>query len=511
MALITLYLNMRIPLLKALALIVLSFPGCAILNPPKQVTQVIYYFPAGLDPAINHEFYEYQIFSQIYEPLLKLGDDYKTLESCLAESWAIGENEKDYIFHLRPGVKFHDDSRLTAGAARYSMLRQIKLRPDFLPFTMIETITAVDDLTLLIKLKYPYSPFLYSLTSPNGLVIMSGQAIEKYGDEIGRHPYGSGPFTLDEWIDDEYISLKKFAGYRSVSHVEKIIFRYPKHISESEVLFKEGNLDILYMVAGFWLDRLRWLGGVEYFVQKPLNTLFIGFNLKSSMMANPLIRRAILLSLDRNKITLISNRGNALVADGPLPPVFDGFSDLRQAAYDPEQAKKLLKIAGHEKNLLLNLYVPSYIFSRKTKIELTKSELEQIGLKIELKYFESVDSYRSAIRTADCHLFFDGYGSELIGDPGNFLYSLFHSRSPYNWGSYHNAKTDQLLEQSQRENDSDKRHSLYREIVGNVLRDMPAVYTAHVKSNFAYNSQKIESIAASPYEFIYYHRLKLRD
>jgi peptide/nickel transport system substrate-binding protein len=229
------------------------------------------------------------------------------------------------------------------------------------------------------------------------------------------------------------------------------------------------------------------------------------------MMHNPLIRRAVLLSIDRKKVTMIANRGNAVVADGPLPPIYQGFDDLQQESLNREKARHLLEEAGYKNGLVLNLYVPAYAFSRNIKIELIRSELKKSGINLEPFYFENADSYRSAIVKDTCHLFFDGYGSEIIGDPGNFLYMLFYSSSNYNWCGYHNEITDQMLNQSLSENDEQKRHLIYRKILQIVLRDVPSVFISHVKSHFAYNTEKIKSLAASPYEYIYYNRLKLRD
>jgi ABC-type transport system substrate-binding protein len=102
----------------------------------------------------------------------------------------------------------------------------------------------------------------------------------------------------------------------------------------------------------------------------------------------------------------------------------------------------------------------------------------------------------------------EGYGSELIGDPGNFLFAMFHSNSPHNRMNYHDENVDYLLEQAFQEADEQKRHRIYRSIVKIILDYTPAVYDSHVKSTFAYNSKKIKSLVVNPYEFIYFHRLE---
>ena len=59
-----------------------------------------------------------------------------------------------------------------------------------------------------------------------------------------------------------------------------------------------------------------------------------------------------------------------------------------------------------------------------------------------------------------------------------------------------------------REMDEEKLHEIYRSVVKIILEDTPAIFESHIKSHFAYNSEKIKSLVVSPYDFIYFHRLE---
>jgi ABC-type transport system substrate-binding protein len=476
-----------------------------------EIRQGIYFFPSGLDPAKNTDFYEYQIYSQIYEPLLKLDNDYQTLLPCLAEDWSLSEDKLLYTFYLRQDVRFHDGSLLTADAARNSFIRQLNLRPEYPLFNVIDTIQSRGPVILEIKLKYPYLPFLYSVASPSGLLVISKKALEEFGDDIDRNPVGTGPFYMDKWQENQYITLKAFTGYRENSTIDKVSFILPDSTPQAEIMFRDGELDVLYMVAGNWLNRLKWLGIGEYFVQKPINTFYLGFNLKNSPVNNIKIRQAISRAINIERLIYIANRGNALPASGPVPPVFSGFEDLKQFTYNPEISKELLKEAGFENGLQLNLNVFRPAYNRQIKVELLESQMEKIGIKLKTYFFEEWELFTKSLSTKDCHLFLNGYGSELIGDPGNFLYALFYSTSVNNLTNYSNKIVDSLLEQAFHESDRDIRHEMYRSVIKTVLKDIPAVYDSYVKSIFAYNSKKIKSVVVNPYEFIYYHRLKIYE
>ena len=137
-----------------------------------------------------------------------------------------------------------------------------------------------------------------------------------------------------------------------------------------------------------------------------------------------------------------------------------------------------------------------------------EAQLEKVGIKLTTKFFSDWELFINALKSKDCHLFLQGYGSELIGDPGNFLYALFHSNSPTNHFNYTNKNVDRLLEQAFQEMDAEKRHETYRSVVKIILEDTPAIFESHIKSHFAYNSEKIKSLVVSPYDFIYFHRLE---
>ncbi len=104
------------------------------------------------------------------------------------------------------------------------------------------------------------------------------------------------------------------------------------------------------------------------------------------------------------------------------------------------------------------------------------------------------------------------YGkSEIIGDAENFLYSLFHSDSEYNTLQYKNIQVDKWLNEARIESDRQKRDQLYKQIVKAILNDTPAVFLYHVKPHFAFNREKIKSIAVNPYGIIQFNRIILNN
>jgi peptide/nickel transport system substrate-binding protein len=486
--------------------------GCNILPNKNIVTQAIKHFPRGLDPAQHFGVDEIQIYSQIYETLLSIDKNYHTLTPNLAERWETSPDNQIFTFYLRSNVLFHDGGALTSEAVVRSFEWQIENNPLSPLSTVIDTVSIVDSLTITVKLKYPYSLFLYTLASPVGAPIISPKALQQFGSDIAFHPLGTGPFCLSKWNEKDEIQLTAFENYWSgKKNIDHISFKYYSDRFQREESIHKDNVDILYMVSGFSIDRLKWLGTIDYFVQPPVNILFIGFNNKTKPFNDIRVRKAVLKAINLPELVLNVNRGNAVTSKGPLPDVFFDYDTICQEGYDIQEAKKLLREAGYGDSLRLNFCFPKAAFLRQTIIELIKADLKKIGITLDVTLSDSWEEHYKAMNSDSSHIFINGGKSEIIGDAGNFLYTLFHSGSEYNTLQYNNTQVDKWLNQARIESDRQKRDKLYKQIVKAILNDTPAVFLYHVKPHFAFNRQKIKSLAVNPYGIIQFNRIILNN
>ena len=115
------------------------------------------------------------------------------------------------------------------------------------------------------------------------------------------------------------------------------------------------------------------------------------------------------------------------------------------------------------------------------------------------------------IFSSKSQLFYDGAGSLFIGESEYFLRTLFHSESRYNFFRYTNAVVDSLLDMSIEESDKLKREKAYEQIVEKIILDVPAVFFSHVIPHFAYNSEKIRKISATPYQIVGFNNIELNE
>jgi peptide/nickel transport system substrate-binding protein len=187
----------------------------------------------GLDPAYETDGNSFMICDNIYEALVFYQDESTALEPGLAESWEISPDGKTYTFNLRKGVTFHDGTPFNADAVVFSIGRMMKDRkvkffgtglaipaqerpPEYwVSMEMddtVDSIEAVDDYTVVFKLKRVEAPFLANM-GMDFADIISPTAFMKNPKEFLRTPVGTGPFKFVEWIKDDRIVLAKNENY----------------------------------------------------------------------------------------------------------------------------------------------------------------------------------------------------------------------------------------------------------------------------------------------------------
>ena len=108
---------------------------------------------------------------------------------------------KTYTFKIRKDVKFHDGSPLTAKDV-HATFQRIIFPPQGVSsarkaqFSMVESVTAPDDETVVFKLKYPSGAFIPSLATPYNF-IYSKAILDKDQHWYEKNVMGSGPFVFE--------------------------------------------------------------------------------------------------------------------------------------------------------------------------------------------------------------------------------------------------------------------------------------------------------------------------
>ena len=388
----------------------------------------------------------------------------------LFESHEVSKDGLTYTFNLRKGVKFQDGTPFNAMAFKFTFDRAVRVKewktrnPLKFSIAMTDSCTVIDDHKIAIKLKYPFAPFLATM-SMSVLSPISPTAVFKWGDDVRQHPVGAGPYKLTEWVKGDRIVMTRNEDYWGKKPtVKKIVWKIVPEVATREAMLRAGQIDICYKPSPANVAALKADSNIE--VQMPLDTrtIFMGLNYQKGMTASKEFRQAINYAIDKKAIVKKILFGTAEPMQGPVSPkVFGFFKMANQYDYNPEKAKELLKKSGY-KGQVIHMRTPNgrYLFDKQVS-EAVQAYLEAIGIKTELRTYDwptYVAGLLKPIDKSELEVFLLGWGP-LVLDADMGLFGQFHSsvNPPKGLGAafYSNKEFDKLMEESRVEQDPTKR------------------------------------------------------
>jgi peptide/nickel transport system substrate-binding protein len=433
------------------------------------------------------------------------------LEPGLAESWEIAPDGMTYTFHLRKGVMFHDGTPFNADAVVFSIGRMMKERklkffsndwqvppqerpPEYwVSMEMddtVESIEAVDDYTVVFKLKRVEAPFLANM-GMDFADIISPTAFTNNPKEFLRNPVGTGPFKFVEWIKDDRIVLEKNENYWDKSggpYLDKLVFRT---IPENSVRFLElkgDNIHICQFPNPADIPLARQDPNLKLVSQPGMNIGYLSFNHTKKLWQNIHMRRAIAYAINRQAIVDNIYQGMGQVAKNPIPPTMWGYNDeIEDFPYDPEMAKLELVEAGYPeaKDLpeitLWSMPVPRPYNPEGLKVGVAMlSDLAKVGIRARIVSYDwGTYLKRQREQPEDMDLFQLGWTGDN-GDPDNFLAVLFDGlASPAIRTQWKNEEYHRLISAGKQTIDQEKRAEIYKQALQVFHDEVPAICVAH--------------------------------
>lgn len=487
--------------------------------------------PVGVNDATSHH-----IADQIYETLLTYDGDLR-LQPELAESWEVSPDGMSYTYHLRKGVKFHDDPCFNNGKGReltsqdvvYSFTRicdartrtlgaeyfkekvrgakeyydaSIEAQANNAPSKVanIPGFVAVDKHTFRIDLVKPFAPFEFYVTLGVTL-IHPKEAVEKYGKDFFQHPVGTGPFKFVSWSPERECVLTKNTQYwgkdkdgNQLPYLDGITFSFMKDITNQFVACKNGNLEESYRIPSeFFEDVVDQNKKVkpEYANYKVLNipalsTQYYGMLYSGKVFSNINLRKALNMGIDRAQIRkfVLKSQSAGPGIHGLVPPTMVDYNGTQIKGYDfdLEQARALLAQAGYPggKGLEITLQLNNGGGRNLQLAEAIQSQLKKnLGIEVKLKQVEFA-RHLDEIDAGKVEFFRLGWIADYP-DPESFLNLLYgklvptngSQPSPINHTRYKNPAFDVIFEQALSETDRLKRMELYRKAEQIAINDAP--------------------------------------
>ncbi len=432
-----------------------------------------------LDPYTGPQVAQPQTLAPVYEPLVNI--DYRTgvdfrqdypMVPWLADRWEQAD-PTTYLFHMRPGAKWHDGQTLTAEDVvftyRYVLDPKVpaQQKANLAP---LETFEAVDRETLKVVTKGPVATLLNNLA---GVVLLPKHVMDQ-GASFEKTAVGTGPFKVESFTPDSQAVYVKHADYwrSGRPYIDKVHMFMGLDDGSQQAAFASRKVDIITMqdkAQAEALQRALPEARTQPYLADITDSLFL--KLDRPPFQDPRVRRAIHLAINRQDLVERLTYGVGAID----PPGINGAKQgwvipqeelLKLPGYrqpkepDIAEAKRLLAEAGFPNGFRANLkYVGTYIGTPQGA-EAIAEQLKAVGIMFQLQPTEQAQ-FSQAQRDGTFEAYYTGLARFQPEPPWR---QYLHSKGSLNTSPIRDADLDRLIDAQDRELDVAKRKQLFIEI-----------------------------------------------
>lgn len=442
--------------------------------------------PESLDPQLSGAASGGNIVYNLFDFLVRMDASGEEIIPCLATSWE-KVDDTTWRFYLREGVRFSNGEEFNADDVIYTLDRIFE--PDSGRTTynlqVLESWEKVDDYTIDLHTDGIVTDI------PTRLYDMAILPNEYCGsvseEEFGQHPVGCGPYMLDEWRTNDYISLVYNENYwGDAPSCTKITFRSIPEISTRLAELMAGTVDIVVDLNPDYVDTVNSYEGYRAVSALSKRVPYIGIDLLNedspAELQDVRVRQALNYAIDRDAIIENVYSGYALKLATIWREDYVGYSEELSGGenaypYDPEYAKSLLAEAGYADGFTIDLYYTDNMFLKCEETCLAvASYLEDIGITVNVIQHE-----------------YNALRAELINGQANHLVKGLFA---WNWGAkpqtpdghlagaiestgitsyYNNSEVDSLIAEL-RVTDGEERVAVAQELQEYLYKDCPYIF-----------------------------------
>ncbi len=429
-------------------------------------------------------------------PNLVVMNDEGVKENYLIEESSSNDDATEWTVTFKE-LYWNDGEPLTADDIAFTCMYGLEHKIGFFDsfYHGVTSAEVVDERTVKYTLEAPYVNF------PNGwgfwIPMMRKSEWENEADPM-NHTYsnaGYGPFYIDEWVDGQYVSLKRNEYFTQANDgegawVDEVMCHVYTDENAMVLALQNGEIDVCgtYISANsksqLETDSANVLTDIE-----SLGYGQISFSQKVPLLTDVNMRTAIAMCVDREAMCAVGMNGAAEPMMCPVSPVYPQFieEDIQQPAFDTAGAKQLLLDNGYTEGSDGILVAPdgtraSFEVIYKNSIqnvdsvmEIFRSSAEEAGIELDL---QSVDAATYTGRVNGSHEFdisYNVWGS--IDDVDSSLYTTYGIGQTLNFMDYNNEEMDGLLLEMRSEPDADRRKELLNEWQRMFVEELPVVQT----------------------------------
>jgi ABC-type transport system substrate-binding protein len=479
--------------------------------------------PDTLDPAGQTNATVQSIVDCMVETLVRLQPDGKIVPG-LARKWDVAQGGRVYTFELRPDVRFHDGTTLTAEAVKLSLERfmnptlRVAVRAPF-DSNLVASIMPVDPTTLKIYLRDSSRLFLQKLASTD-LAIVSPTHARDFPDSFNEEPVGTGPYRFKERRKGESVVLERFEEYWGKRpHYPLLQFRIVPEVATRESLLLANQVELIIQPPPSDLPTLQKNQNLKVLLTPTSRTTFAAMDLTlpgGTPLAIKKVRQALNYAIDRDSIIRTVLFGAATPMDAPMAPALAGYSRVGPYPYDPNRARQLLLEGGTPRLQLRFLYPTGRSMWEAQAGQVAQAlagNLHDVGVDTDL-IGSDWPSFLAAISVAEdhgsAHLHLFNWAPTYLDASQQMTQFVKAQWPPSGMATSHywNPRVEQLVEQAAYERDDQRRADAYAEAQRIVWDDAPwlflwvpsftIVHSAHIGGVFSLPTEKFSAAYAEP-------------
>ena len=494
-----------------------------------------------------------RIVSQIFEPLLTIDMGTMNVVPSIAESFEVSDDATVYTLKLRKGVFFHPDacfgdkkheldaedvkfslelacSGLEINKISYLLVNRIKGAEKFFANTSkelvkegVEGIKIIDGNTIEITLVKPYSGFEYILTH-SSLGIFPKEAYSKYGEKIGEHPVGTGPFVFES-MNDENIILKRNNAYwkkddfgNQLPYLGRVVMTYAKDKRSELMAFRKSEIDLVLEIPVEEVEHI--LGTLEEAKEgknikhkvesePSMSIRYIALDNQSDEFKDVRVRKAFNLALDRDAIVDNALEGEGWASHNGFVPRMGNYpiENVKGFKFNVQKAKALMASAGFPDGKgfpEIDFYTNSVEGSKTHKMcnAIANQLNKNLGVKLNVK-LSSVQERDIAIKNGTLVMWSEGWLADYP-DPENFLTQFYGSNmedasSFVNRFKFNNDEFNHLFEKAISEPNQEKRTELLVKC-DQIIIDEAATIPVYTDDNTVMINARVRGFQINPME-----------
>ena len=444
-----------------------------------------YFEPAtSLDPHTGTSSQDNPWLLPIYDRILHYEPDGSIVPG-LAEDWEL--DDESMTLMLREGVTFHDGAPLDAEAVVANLDRALTVASSSVAeeLAAIESVEAVDDMTVELSLSQPDAALPSKLADRAGMLV-SPEALSAEAD-LNLAPVGAGPFRASDYVPGQRLDLDRYEDYWDSDSVllESAVITFFGDDDTRLNALRAGEVDMAQLSPA-QVEAAESDPNLTVRNDADLGVTHIALNNAIPPMDDPLVRQAINHAINREGIRDAIFFGQGQIAWQVFPPGYYAHAPEVEEIYpyDPERARELLAEAGYPDGFDLDFPTNTQSI-RVAASEAIQSQLAQVGINLSIEPIEGPELLDRFYYDKDVAAYYSPWGGRV--DPAMSVENMFGPEGLNNPSGDTSPELVELLEQGRSTYDSEERGEIYAEFSRVLMEDearmiplvFPGVIIAH--------------------------------